>query len=49
LGTTTENQKRSLQNFRFIGVGESQHGPLAPVSEQHDEALAEVLSEEHRR
>ena len=31
----------SLENFHFIGSGESKQGRLAPVSERHDEALAE--------
>jgi plasmid stability protein len=29
----------SVMNFRFIGSGHSEHGPLKPVSERHDEAL----------
>ena len=32
---------RSLENFTFIGSGQSKQGRLAPVSERHDEALAE--------
>lgn len=32
---------RSVENFRFIGSGQSKQGRLAPVSERHDEALAE--------
>jgi hypothetical protein len=32
---------RSLENFHFIGSGQSKQGRLAPVSERHDEALAE--------
>jgi predicted CopG family antitoxin len=33
----------SVKDFRFIGVGRSKQGPLKPVSERHDEALAEVF------
>ncbi len=32
---------RRLEGFRFIGSGQSEQGGLAPVSERHDEALAE--------
>ena len=32
---------RHLGMFRFIGSGQSEQGGLAPVSERHDEALAE--------
>lgn len=32
---------RRIENFRFIGSGQSKQGRLAPVSERHDEALAE--------
>jgi hypothetical protein len=41
LGTGAAKQKRTLQEFRFIGIGTSRQGRLAPVSERHDEALAE--------
>jgi hypothetical protein len=49
LGTGPARQRRGLQDFRFIGAGSSPQGRLAPISERHDEALAEGLSEEHRR
>jgi hypothetical protein len=32
---------RRLESFRFIGSGSSDQGRMAPVSERHDEALAE--------
>lgn len=32
---------RRLESFRFIGSGRSKQGNVAPVSERHDEALAE--------
>jgi len=32
---------RSLESFHFIGSGQTKQGRLAPVSERHDEALAE--------
>ena len=34
---------RRLESFRFIGSGRSEQGALAPISERHDEALAEDL------
>ena len=49
LGTGAAKQKRTLKEFRFIGTGKSRQGGLAPVSERHDEALAEALAEEHGR
>ncbi|MBM3948198.1 MAG: hypothetical protein FJ312_02950 [SAR202 cluster bacterium] len=35
---------RRLESFGFIGSGRSRQGGLAPVSERHDEALAEDLA-----
>jgi len=43
LGTTSSGRKRTLKDFRFVGAGRSIQGRLAPVSEHHDEALAEAL------
>jgi len=43
LGTTISSRKRTLKDFRFVGAGRSNQGQLAPVSEHHDEALAEAL------
>ena len=36
---------RSIENFGFIGSGRSRQGRFAPVSERHDEALAEDLAQ----
>jgi hypothetical protein len=33
-----------FEDFTFIGSGESEQGALSPVSERHDEALAEDLA-----
>ena len=35
--------KRAVQ-FSFVGAGQSAQGGRAPVSERHDEALADVVS-----
>ena len=40
LGTRQE-RKRRPRDFHFIAVGRSRQGRLKPVSERHDEALAE--------
>jgi len=34
---------RGIEDFSFVGAGESEQGRLAPVSERHDEALEEAL------
>ncbi len=49
LGTSKGKQKPSLKDFSFIGIGRSRQGRLSPVSERHDEALAEALLKAHRR
>lgn len=36
---------RRLESFRFIGSGRSTQSGLAPVSERHDEALAEDFAQ----
>jgi hypothetical protein len=33
----------SVKDFGFIGMGRSKQGSLKPVSERHDEALAEAF------
>lgn len=38
-----------LKQFRFIGAGRSRQGRLGPVSERHDEALAETLAKRRAR
>lgn len=42
-------RRLSLKQFRFIGAGRSRHGRLGPVSERHDEALAETLAKRRAR
>lgn len=49
LGTATDKPKRSIKDFGFIGAGRSRQGRLSPVSERHDDALAEALLKDHRR
>ena len=34
---------RGIEDFSFVGSGESEQGGLSPVSERHDEALEEAL------
>ena len=41
LGTVEKQPRRVVADFSFVAVGESTQGELAPVSERHDEALAE--------
>ena len=33
------SSSNSFDDFRFIGIGRSDQGNLAPISERHDEAL----------
>ena len=50
LGTARPRQKRlRLKDFRFVWAGRSRQGKLAPVSERHDEALAEAIEKRWRR
>jgi hypothetical protein len=42
-------RKLAIKDFTFIAAGRSRQGRLAPVSERHDEALAEALTEKRRR
>ena len=39
---------RKLAEFPFVGSGRSRQGGRAPVSEHHDEALAEALARKSR-
>ncbi len=41
-------RRLSIKHFTFIDAGHSQQGQLAPVSEHHDDALAESLVKRHR-
>ena len=49
LGTAKTKQRLAIADFKFVGAGSSRQGRRAPVSERHDEALAEALTKEHRR
>ena len=49
LGISGMKQRRNIKDFRFIGAGRSRQGKFAPVSERHDEALAEILLKEHQK
>jgi len=49
LGTAKTKQRLAIEDLTFVGAGSSHQGRRAPVSERHDEALAEVLAKEHRR
>ncbi len=42
-------RKLAIKDFTFIAAGRSRQGRLSPVSERHDEALAEALVEKRRR
>lgn len=48
-GTRTPPRQLSLSDFSFIGAGRSRQGALSPVSERHDEALAQAIVKRHRR
>ncbi len=49
LGAGKRKQRPTIQDFTFIGSGRSRQGRLSPVSERHDEALAEVFLKGQRR
>jgi plasmid stability protein len=50
LGLGKGPRRASLADFSFVGCGRSAERPERPVSEHHDEALVEALSEKlHRR
>jgi len=49
LGTRPEKRRLTLQDLPFIGAGRSEQGAEAPVSERHDEAVAEALARRDRR
>ena len=38
----------TLKDFPFVGAGRTKQGVLSPVSERHDEALAEAILEDLR-
>lgn len=47
LGTGKRKKRLTLASFPFIGAGSTRQGKLSPVSERHDEALADALRAEH--
>ena len=47
LGTKKERKRLTTASFPFIGSGDTRQSKLSPVSERHDEALAEALRDEH--
>jgi len=49
LGTRRPPRRLTLRDLPFVGAGRSQQGAAAPVSERHDEALAEALGRRARR
>ena len=50
VGTTpARSRPRRLAEFSFIGAGRSKQGRLSPVSEKHDEALAQASRKVPRR
>ena len=49
LGRRTRRRPRTLKDFPFVAAGRTTQGRLAPVSEHHDEALAEVLAPRAQR
>ena len=49
LGTKASRKPKSLRELPFVGSGRSDQKALAPVSERHDEALAEALARKTRR
>lgn len=48
LGTKASRRPKSLRQYPFVGSGRSDPKALAPVSERHDEALAEGLAQKKR-
>ena len=46
--TSTSKKHLSVKDFTLIGAGASRQGELSPVSERHDDALADVIAKEHR-
>jgi antitoxin FitA-like protein len=48
-GSKRKGAPRTPKRFSFVGSGRSDQGRLAPVSERHDEALADALRPQKRR
>lgn len=49
LETRTSKRRLTIKQFTFVGAGRSRQGKLSPVSERHDEAMAQALEKAHRR
>jgi plasmid stability protein len=49
LGTPRTRRPKSIRDFTFVGSGATRQGRLSPVSDRHDEALAELLAKEQGR
>jgi hypothetical protein len=41
-------KRLTLRDFPFVGAGRTKQGGLSPISERHDEALAEAILEDLR-
>jgi hypothetical protein len=39
-------KRLTLKDFPFVGAGRTKQGVLSPLSERHDEALAEAILED---
>jgi len=48
-GAKANRRPKALRQYPFVGSGRSNQKGLAPVSERHDEALAEALLQKTRR
>jgi len=48
IGGKGRRPRRTLKDFPFVGSGSSIQEKGRPVSEDHDEALAEIIDEERR-
>jgi hypothetical protein len=48
-GSTRKGPPRRRKHFSFVGSGSSRQRKLSPVSERHDEALAEAFLPKKRR
>ncbi|OFX33057.1 MAG: hypothetical protein A2Z07_00675 [Armatimonadetes bacterium RBG_16_67_12] len=44
-----QRRRLTLQDFTLVAAGRSRQGRLRPVSERHDEALAEALARDLKR
>ncbi|HSB80290.1 MAG TPA: hypothetical protein VLM91_16030 [Candidatus Methylomirabilis sp.] len=49
LVTTGVKRELTIEEFTFIGAGQSRQGRMSAVSQRHDDALAEAILKDHRR